>query len=778
MAAGGARLGGAAVCGADMHGIEFIQDLAVVLMVAGLVGWLCHRAGLSVVVGYLVAGMIIGPHNLPVALVADIGRVETLSQVGLVFLMFAIGMKLSLRKLRKMGMALVLATVIEALLLLMLARLVGGATGRSEVETVFLAAMVMISSSAVISKVLAELGATHEKTGQMAMGVFVVEDVIAVVLLAGLGSYASLAGAQADAVPMGRTLLLLLAFVVLVAIAGVLFVPWLLRQLSRTGRAELPTLVQAGLLFVLATAAERAGFSLALGAFLLGAIVADTPQRTQVDRTFEGLREVFSAVFFVAIGMLIEVREVVAAWPTVLTLAGLALGGRSLACATGLLATGSPVREAVRVGLLVVPVGEFTFIIAQLGINAGVLPRSFQAAAVGAALVTTLAAPWLARRSEGFAAACARGEPRWLASWLRQYREWLERARARGARNVLWQLSKRRLLQIGVEVALVTGLLAFSGPLLAGLRRVLPVDWPFPRGPQVLFWSGLGLVILPPLVAAWRNLSALALLVAEVALAGVPHEARLRPAVELALKVAGGLLVFLWLSAFLPLGGPARWVPWVVALIVGVVMYFFRSKLVYWHSVLEVELQERMAAPAGGTLPAWLTPHADWELALTECLVPDLADVRGRTIGELDLRARFGCAVAGVERQGVLVENPVADFALYPRDRVLLLGQPAQTRIGREFLQRVTGAEGASGFDDVRMEVVEIPAGGAVAGRTLAELAPTRTVGVQLVGINRGGGRILNPRGEEELRADDEVLVLGTPDQIAAFRAWARRGSP
>lgn len=761
-----------------MHGIEFIQDLAVVMLVAGLVGWACQRAGLSVVVGYLVAGMVIGPYNLPVALVSDIARIETLSQVGLVFLMFSIGMKLSLRKLRKLGPALVIATVIEAVVIYQLSRLVGGAMGLSATETVFLGSMLMISSSAVIIKVLAEIGATHEKPGQMAMGVFVVEDVIAVLLLTGLGSYASLAGAHAQSAPLGQTLLLLTAFVVLVGIAGVLFLPWLLKKLSLTGGAELPTLVQAGLLFILATAAEKAGFSLALGAFLLGAIVADTPHRTQIDRTFEGLRDVFSAVFFVAIGMLIDVRAVMDSWVLVLVVAMLALGGRALACATGLLITGSPTREAVRVGLLVVPVGEFTFIIAQLGIAGGVLPIRFQAVAVGAALLTTLAAPLAARRSAAIAAWCEQHEPGWLSAWLVSYRGWLERLRKRGAKNMLWQLSKRRLIQIGVEVLLVTGLLAFSGPLLELLRGVMKPDWPFPRGPQVIFWTGLFLVILAPLVAIWRNLSALAMLVAEVVFAGHRNAGRFQPMLELAIKLFGGLLLFLLLSSFLPLAGAARWLPVVVVLVVAAAFFFFRSKLIYWHSVLEVELQERLAQPAGGSAPAWLTPHAEWELTLSECLLPDLADVRGRTLGELGLRAKFGCAVAGVERQGVLVENPAAAFPLFPRDRILLLGTPEQTAGGKKFLLRVSGEAEVSDFDDVRMEVVAVPEGSRLAGQSLAELAPMRTVGVQVAGVNRRGVRVLNPGGDEKLLGGDEVLVLGTAEQIAAFAVLANESAP
>src|SRR6185295_16911612 len=156
-----------------MHGIDFIKDLAVVMLVAGLVGWACHRIGLSVVVGYLVAGMVIGPYTPPFQLVSDINRIEILAQVGLIFLMFSIGMGLSLRKLRRLGLSLVLATFTGAIVMYNLTRGFCAVLGWSVIDTTFLAAMVMVSSSAIISKVLQEIGATHEKPGQLAMGVAV-----------------------------------------------------------------------------------------------------------------------------------------------------------------------------------------------------------------------------------------------------------------------------------------------------------------------------------------------------------------------------------------------------------------------------------------------------------------------------------------------------------------------------------------------------------------------------------------------------------------------------
>lgn len=759
-----------------MQGIDFIQDLAVVLLLAGLVGWLCHRLGLSSVVGYLAAGLVVGPHTPPFSLVTSAARIETLAQVGLVFLMFSIGMKLSLRRLRRLGPSLMVATAVGAVVMYLVVRALGSALGWPPVQTLFLAAMLMVSSSAIIGKVLAEAGGTHERTSQMAMGVSVLEDVVAVVLLALLNSFVAGSGAAGA---MGDTLGLLGAFVALAGVAGLLAVPWLLRRLSFSANDELLTLVTAGLLFLLALLAQRAGFSLALGAFLLGAIVAETPHRTQVDRVFEGMRDIFSAVFFVAIGMLIDPRSAAHLWWLVLLLAAVAVVGRTVAVATGLMVTGAAPRTAFTVGASVTPVGEFSFIIVQLGILAGVLASDFQAVAVGVALVTALTAPWLTRKADVVGARIEGWLPRWLENWLAYYRGWLERLQARQKRNVLWQLSRRRVLQVAVEVLLVTGMLVFAESLLRALLPFIPGERLFPAAPRVLFWTGLVVLVAIPVFAIWRNISALAMLLAEVSTAGHPNGARLRPMVETGVKVMAGVLIFLWLSAVAPVALLGRWVPLLVLLLGAGLVVFLRHRLTYWHSVVEGELQERLV-PAGpklaGASAPWLADHGDWQLALGECVLPDLADARGLTIGELALRKRFGCTVASIERQGVVVGNPSPQTALYPRDKLLLLGDARQVAAGKAFLLQVSGRAPDSNFDEVRLDKVDLPARSPLAGRTLAELAPMVRVGVQVAGIHRAGRRILNPGGGERLEERDEVLVLGTPDQVKAFRLWVQEG--
>ncbi len=762
-----------------MQGIHFIQDLAVILAAAGVVGWVSRRIGLSVVVGFLVAGMCVGPFSPVVALVSGLDRVGTLAQIGLVFLMFSIGMRLSLRKLRRMGPSLLIATLGSAVGMYYLSRLLGASLGWTSLQSLFLAGMLMVSSTAIIGKVLQETAATHERFGQLAMAITVLEDVVAVVMLTILNSYVQFGGAgQASFGAIGETVGMMAAFVALAGVGGLLLVPWLLRRMSIAADEELQTLGIAALLFGLAFVAQRAGYSLALGAFLLGTIVAETAHRHQVERTFEGMRDVFSAVFFVAVGMQIDPRSLATEAGLIAMVAAFALVARPAASALALVVIGTPVKEALRAGLTVTPLGEFSFIIAQVGVAAAVLPAKFYPLAVGLSLTTTLAAPVLVRRSEGIAGFLEARQPRWLADWVRYYHGRLERMLARSRRNRLWQLSRKRFIQVGVELMLVSGVLIFSGQMLVAVERWLGPDWLFPHGPKILFWIALSLVLLAPLMAVWRNISALSLLYAQAATASRGRGGKVATAVEAALKGVAGVALFLWLVMLLPTDGTARLLLLASALVALAAVFLLRQRLIYWHSHLEVELQSVMNSAehtmAGSAAP-WLHPHEDWNLHIMDCVLPDLADAQGKRIAELDLRAKFGVSVVGIERQGFMIPLPTPDAVLYPRDRVLLMGTTEQVQAGKKLLAAMTGTGAMDSiFEEVQMQAMVVPEWSRAVERTLAEIAPAQIFGVQIAGVHRNGTRILNPGADEVLRAGDEVLTLGTLEPLREFKAWLR----
>jgi CPA2 family monovalent cation:H+ antiporter-2 len=392
--------------------------------------------------------------------------------------------------------------------------------------------------------------------------------------------------------------------------------------------------------------------------------------------------------------------------------------------------------------------------------------------------MTSLVAPLLMRRSEKIAGKVLALRPGWLVSALDGYHDWLERMRERRSGNVLWKLSRKRIIQIVVELLFVSGLLVFAEPMEQTVTEWLGRDWLFENGPAYLFWLGLVAVSTMPLFAAWRNIGALAMIVADFSTHGHPRAAHLRPLIANGARLIALVTLVVWVASFAPSGAVARWILLASLLIAATSLLLLRRRLVYWHSELEVELQGLLDENTTGRLTAtsvpWLGRHDEWRLNVTECVIPDLAACSGLTLAQLNLRSRHGCTVVGIERQGCMIAQPGPECALYPRDRVLMLGSPEQTAAAKAGLCVVSVATEGSEFDAVGLELVSVPAGSRAAGRTLAELAPSAGHGVQITGIRRGAIRLLGPGGEERVGAGDELLTFGTPVKLRAFKAWVR----
>ena len=746
-----------------MDSIDLIQDLAIVLLAASFAGALCKRAGLSVIVGYLLAGIIIGPHTPPFSFVLDVQRIETLSQIGLVFLMFAIGLGLSLTKLQRMGASTLLATGLGAFFVLNLTQLLGSLLDWSPIQSLFVAGMLMVSSSAVIAKVIKDLNLGNQRYAQLALGVTVLEDVVAVVMLAVLGSQAT-AG-------VGSLLAGMSAFVVLLVMTGLFLLPKLLGRMEAKADPELQTLVVAGVLFLMALLAVKAGYSLALGAFLLGAIVAEMPQKSGVDKAFSGMRDMFSSVFFVSIGMMIDVTLMVDVWPMILGLVFFTVVVRSVSTGLALILIGTPPYEARRAGLALTPLGEFTFVIAQLGVSKAVLPEHFYPAAVGASILTVLIAPLINRHAEPLLQFVEKAEPAFIRRVVGVYHQWLDQFAILQASQLWWQLSKKRVLQITLEVLFVTGLLSFSASLLDIFQHSQLALTLSPSAVKLTFFTALGLLVLIPLFAIWRNLSVLAMIFAELA---ENRTLMPSPLVENSFKLLSAVGIIYWLYRVAPIESLSKWALVTIVILLAVVLIIFSRRLIYWHSRWHGSLSTVFAAAQVNEAShqrLWMQNSVGWDINLQQFTLPELAACSGKSIAELQVRSRFGCTIVEIERQGHTIMTPEPATVLYPGDRLLLLGTAEQITALREELGKLKAGDELSDLDTVRLQSVPVPAGPHV-GSSLAELRIPLHTGVLVVGINRSGLKTINPAGDERLSEGDELLLLGSPTQISQFEAW------
>ena len=411
----------------DAH--SFLQNLALVFCVAALTTVVFHRLRQPVVFGYLLAGMIVGPH-LPVPLVADEGMVRMLSELGVILLMFSLGLEFRLRRVVAIAGTSGLAAVSESSIMLGLGFVVGQALGWTIIESVFTGAMVAISSTTIVAKAFAELKVTA-RVRDIVFGILVVEDLIAILLVAMLTAVA--AGGGLSAAVVAGTGLRLATFLAVLIGAGALVVPRLIRVVTRADSRDMTLVASVGICFAAALAALSFGYSVALGAFIAGSLVAESGEASRIEALIEPVRDLFLAIFFVSVGMLIDPATLLEHWGAVLTMVVVVVVGKFVAVTVGAFFTGGGLRSSVQAGMSLGQIGEFSFIIAAIGTSSGVIRPHLYPIAIATSAITTLTTPWLIRGAQPLALWLDRSLPRPVQTFVALYGSWIENLRASAA---------------------------------------------------------------------------------------------------------------------------------------------------------------------------------------------------------------------------------------------------------------------------------------------------------------------------------------------------------
>ncbi|MGH7689982.1 MAG: cation:proton antiporter, partial [Gemmatimonadaceae bacterium] len=369
----------------------FLQSLALVFCVAAVTTVLFQRLGQPVVFGYLLAGMILGPH-VPVPVAVDSSTAQTLSELGVILLMFSLGLEFRLRRVIQMGVTSGLAALAETSIMLALGYLLAESLGWTPMEAIFAGAVVAFSSTTIVAKAFAGRGMSPALTNSV-FGILIIEDLIAIFLLAVLSAVATGSGVTARG--LGMTGIRLVTFLAALIGVGLLIVPRLMRMVVRVGRPETTLVTSIGICFGAALLALAFGYSVALGAFIAGTLVAESGEGPGIQRLIEPVRDMFVAIFFVSVGMLIDPHTIVVHWGAVLAFTLLIIGGKVLAVSIGAFLAGRPLRSAVQTGMSLAQIGEFSFIIAGVGLAAGTTRPFLFSIAVIVSAITTYTTPLL-----------------------------------------------------------------------------------------------------------------------------------------------------------------------------------------------------------------------------------------------------------------------------------------------------------------------------------------------------------------------------------------------
>lgn len=583
-----------------MHAVDFIQDLAVIMLVAGVVTILFHRLRQPVVLGYIVAGFIIGPHTPPFGLIHDEDTIKTLAELGVIFLMFCLGLEFSLRKLFQVGATAFIAAFLEIVLMIWIGFEIGRFFEWSTMDSLFLGAILAISSTTIIVKALSDLKMKNERFAQLIFGVLIVEDIL------GIGIIALLSGiAVSGSVETGEvfsTVGKLSLFMIVALVVGILLVPRLLAYVAKFESNEMLLVTVLGLCFGFCLLVVKLEYSMVLGAFLIGAIMAESRQLVQIERLIEPVRDMFSAIFFVAIGLLIDPKILVEyAWPIALITVAVVLG-KMFSCGMGAFIAGNDGRTSLRVGMGLSQIGEFSFIIAALGMTLKVTSDFLYPVAVAVSAITTLLTPYLIRAADPLSQHLANAMPQRMARIFGHYGDWLRSIQPQGDRAVLAAMIRRILLQVGVNLALVIAIF-LAGGYFADTLSAWMSQWVAYDGlHKALIWGGALLVSLAFLIAAYRKLKTLSMLLAELGVkpekAG-RHTARVRRVISeiIPLLSLAGMMVLLAAlsSSILPPGELLV----VVVLVAGLVIAVLWRWLIRVHSRMQIALMETLDQEKG-----------------------------------------------------------------------------------------------------------------------------------------------------------------------------------
>lgn len=573
------------------HASSFLQDLAILMLFAGVSIVIFSRLKQPVVLGYIVAGFLIGPYFTHPGLINDKESIETLSQLGVIFLMFCLGLEFSIRKLFSVGATAFMAALIEIFVMIWIGREIGRFFGWGKMEPLFLGAMLAISSTTIIVKALNDLKMKHERFAQLIFGVLIVEDMLGIGIIALLSGIAT-SGGDISAGGVIATISKLALFMVVSLVVGIIMVPRILAYIARLQSDEMMLVSVLGLCFGFCLLVIYLDYSVVLGAFLIGAIMAESRQLVQIERIIEPVRDMFSAIFFVTIGMLIDPHILQKYSIEILVIAVAVILGKIFSCGLGAFIAGNSGRTSLRVGMGLSQIGEFSFIIAALGISLKVTGEYLYSITVAVSVITTLTTPYLIKAADPLSKVLGRFVPAPIAKVCNAYTQWVDNIRLHGDKAVLAAMIKRIILQVGVNLALVTAIFLavayFIDPLSLWLDKwIVSIDY------RKAVICGVTLIIsLPFLIAAYRKLKALSMLLAEMSLKG--SNIKLQKVIAEVIPVLSILVTLLLLSALSSTILPSRDLLVVVLVVIAILTIVLWRWFIKIHSRLQIALLETL----------------------------------------------------------------------------------------------------------------------------------------------------------------------------------------
>jgi CPA2 family monovalent cation:H+ antiporter-2 len=739
------------------HVPHLITDLALILAVAGVTTLVFRKIHQPVVLGYILAGFLVSPHVSLLPSVVDAEGINVWSEIGVIFLLFTLGLEFSFRKLVAVGGSASISALTEIVLMIGLGFFTGKFLGWSAMDSIFLGALLSMSSTTIIIRAFEEVGVRTKKFALLVMGILIVQDLVAILLLVLLSTLA--VSQQFAGLELMVQIFKLGFFLILWFLAGIFFIPTFLKRTRKLMNDETMLIVSLGLCLGMVLLAVEVGFSAALGAFIMGSILAETTQAERIEHLVKSVRDLFAAVFFVSVGMMIDPGVLKDYGYPILIITLVTIVGKFITTALGALVSGQSLKHSIQSGMSLAQIGEFSFIIASLGVSLKVTSSFLYPLAVAVSAITTFTTPFLILRSASLFSWIEKRLPaNWLtvmnrystgSQQLSAYNEWRELLRTYITNFVIHSviivaiviLSKEYVHPFLFEI-LGHDLWARFVTLVVTLMLMVPFIWALAirrisREPYANLWLNRKLN-RGPLIA---------IEITRIVIATV-H-----------VGVAINLLFSLTIAFLIA----------IVAMALAIII--FSQKLQMFYDRIErrflTNLNERETQKVvRQEITPWDAHLADFEIQ------PDFPHA-GKQLQQLALREKYGVNIAFIDRGKVSILVPDRYERLYPGDKISVIGTDDQlSRIKElfEYPNRDTD-ESEMHSDEISLQNFTVAKDSRLYKTSIRQSGLREEAQALVVGLERNGSRLLNPDSKMTLQEGDTVWIVGVKQRIEDFLA-------
>jgi CPA2 family monovalent cation:H+ antiporter-2 len=732
-----------------VHLPDLISDLGLILITAAIAVLLFRMLKQPLVLGYLVAGFLAGSEFDFFPTVKDVNSVKVWAEIGVIFLLFSLGLEFSFKKLMKVGGTASITAFTQIIAMVTIGFFVGQLMGWNKMNSIFLGVILSISSTTIILKTFDELGVKSQKFAGNVIGSLIVQDIIAILMMVLLSTIA--VSQQFSGMELVFSVLKLLFFLTIWFVVGIFFIPTLLKKAKHLLTDEMLLIISLALCLLMVIFAAGVGFSPALGAFIMGSIIAETTQAEHIEHLVKPVKDLFGAVFFVSVGMLINPETLVEYALPVAILTLVVIFGQSLSSAIGALLSGQPLKQSIQTGMSLSQIGEFSFIIATLGTTLKVTSDFLYPIVVAVSAVTTFTTPFMVKFAAPFSGYVEKKLPR---KWVKRIQ--LYSANTEEIKSISnWQIVLRSyLIQVVIHSIIIVAVILLSSnfilPLVQGSR--------FGNAIAAL----ITIVILSPFLWA-LSLRRVAVKEVSILMEEKKHQGPIIMLVIFRIVLTLFYVGFV-LNTFFSSG-----VAFIAFLLAIGAYILFPKRLHAVYNKIESHFlsnfndrEIRKENKRQNTLSPWDGHMAEFEIAKE-------SNLAGKTLEELTIREQFGINIASIRRGEVLINIPIRTERLFPGDEISVIGTDDQVKDFKNYLDKneIDVPEEVE-QTEIILQKLELKNRVCIGKSIRESQIREKTHGI-IVGIERNGKRILNPESHLVLEDSDILWIAGEKKKIAEF---------